>query len=740
MSDPVCDHYKNRMRLAVILVLQIIFIVLFQNFLLPNFPETLNSKKQNYQALVKNSVAADNKTEIILSKIKNEKLPEMSHNLLLTIPENCPLPIGAEIRFSAGIKKPKNFQNPGAFDYKRHLANQKIWGKVFVPHCDQITVIKTNPLNFFARKRQKIDQKIAEASLTHPDLIRQLLFGTKSFDTEQKTQIREAGLSHLFAISGMNFALMVFFLSYVFDRLWYYSPLLTQKIPRQKIVALSILAFLIFYLMIAESCPSLQRAGFMMTLFFLSVIFERERKLIKTLLLSAILILILRPADIFDVSFQLSYLSVLFLIIIFPLLESKLKKQNLFPQNILLRFIIEMSLLSFCLTIFLIPYLLATFGEITLAGLFHNIWAIPFFQFLITPLSLLFLFLAIFNLPGTALCLQVWDRFLDAFFFVLEKFPFEFLKPLLFFKPHDLHIFLFYAAVFLFFLFKRKIFSLILSLTLLLSIGVTFYQNHLNYDLKITQIDVGQGDSALIQTRDKNLLIDTGGHAYLDIGKLVLLSFLKHKWVQKIDVVILTHSDIDHYLGLKSLLGKIPIQEVWVASHLESDIEFQNLLTSLETYKIKLKKITAPENIFLDTNTHLKILAPTKDFLNSANDNDHSLVVQLQHNSFRALFTGDLSRFGEIKLTQTYKDTLQSTLLKVGHHGSKTSSSPLFLSYVNPKIAVIGVGQKSHFGHPAKEVLERFENRKIPIYRTDKHGAIETRVSGDKIKISVYKN
>ena len=247
----------------------------------------------------------------------------------------------------------------------------------------------------------------------------------------------------------------------------------------------------------------------------------------------------------------------------------------------------------------------------------------------------------------------------------------------------------------------------------------------------------GQGDCTIIRTKyNKTVLIDSGeGNSdKYDYGKSVVLPYLLSHNISKIDYLIISHFDSDHAGGAFYILENLKIENIVIgfqAEKYENCVEFIKLAKEKKVNIIGLKTNDILE---IDKETYFKVLFPDIEKTIVENKiNNNSLVLKLMYKEFSMLFTGDIEELGEKAILKNDEKLLKSTVLKVAHHGSKTSSIEEFIAKVNPKIAVIGVGSKNNFGHPNQEVIDRLEKYKIQIFRTDKNGEISIYTDGYKI-------
>lgn len=246
-------------------------------------------------------------------------------------------------------------------------------------------------------------------------------------------------------------------------------------------------------------------------------------------------------------------------------------------------------------------------------------------------------------------------------------------------------------------------------------------------ELKVHYIDVGQGDSILVQTKDKNILIDAGTRKSSDN----LISYLKKQHIKKLDYVIATHPHEDHIGGMPKVIEEFEISNFYAPKKTANTKIFKDMILQLKKKNLKINVAKKGISLNLSTNSSLDFLAPVKD--NYENTNDSSAVVKLTHGNTKFLFTGDAEKTSEKDILNSNED-LSSNVLKVGHHGSHSSSSKEFLDKINPKIAIISCGKNNDYGHPHKETMKELNKRNIEVYRTDIDGNIVLTSDGENIK------
>ncbi len=285
---------------------------------------------------------------------------------------------------------------------------------------------------------------------------------------------------------------------------------------------------------------------------------------------------------------------------------------------------------------------------------------------------------------------------------------------------------------------KRKIFLSLIGILFLLNVlsWKEFFALNEPHYLKVDVLDVGQGDSIFIETPSMRHILIDGGPDSAVLGKLAkLLPF----WDKSLDVVILTHPDADHIIGLLDVLQKYKVSYILWTGMVRDGGNYKKWISLLEKQKEQGSKIIIAKlnQQIKSGNVIINTLHPFEDLTGKffgKQDNDTGIVSHLFYGKNTFLFTADISSKAEQEMIGA-KINLASDVLKVPHHGSKYSSSEEFLKAVNPKIAIISVGKKNPYGHPTKEVLQRLEKFGIKVLRTDQNGDVEIVSDGSNIKI-----
>ena len=496
------------------------------------------------------------------------------------------------------------------------------------------------------------------------------ILGDKSYvDKQVVRSYQENGISHLFAISGMHISLLVLMIAKIL------KLFKINEYNRFKIT--SIILFL--YLLLVGFSPSILRGVLFYFLFTINNIYYFYIKKINLFILVVSIALLINPRYIYDLGFLYSY-SISLALLIF----SDYLKGNYFIS------LLKVSLISNLVSI---PITLYSFNQINLLSILYNLVYVPFISFIVFPFTLIILII------------KPLEPIYNLLIMVLENTSLFLCKISLFkltFKELNIFIYIIYFIFIFIFLFRRKKEYLYILLIILV---IHFFLPSGNY---VEFINVGQGDSTLISLNKKYYLIDTGGNRNRDVYYYNLKPVLKKNGVRKIDYLILTHGDFDHMGESINLVKDYKVDKVIFNCGEFNELE-EDLIKELNKKSIKYYScINKLDNLYF---------LNTKEY---SNENDNSNVIYTEINNYKFLFMGDASIVREKDILEEYElDNID--VLKVGHHGSKTSSSESFINSINPKYSIISVG-KNKYGHPNAEVLNVLSNSKI--YRTDRDGSI----------------
>ena len=467
--------------------------------------------------------------------------------------------------------------------------------------------------------------------------------------------------------------------------------------------------FLLFYLFLTNYSASIIRTVIMYLVNVINITFNLKIKKIDIVLITLIIICIINPFLLYNIGFQFSYIISSSLIIFSKKYNNKMKST------------INTTYICFLISI---PISLYYFYQINILSCILNLIMIPLVSIIIFPLSLLSFFISIL-MPITKSMITLLEQI------SIITSNIQFLK-IEFIKPNILIVLILYILIFISINNKKCILILILTM-----MALKYYPNYFA-SAEVTTFDVGQGDSLLIasEKRKKIILIDTGGIINQPKEKWQLknkeysivisktIPYIKSLGISKINALILTHGDYDHMGEAINLVNNFKVDKVIFNCGTYNDLE-QELIKVLNKKKIKYYSCIKELNIDKNKLYFLQ----TKDY---DNENDNSNVIYTELNGYKFMFMGDASVITEKEIIDKY-NLPDIDVLKVGHHGSKTSSGEEFIEEINPRYSIISVGKNNRYGHPNKEVLDNLNNSKI--YRTDEDGSIMFKIKNNKLKI-----
>ena len=530
-----------------------------------------------------------------------------------------------------------------------------------------------------------------------------------------------------------------------------FSILMEKKNKRTtKIITI---IFLIFFMALTGFTASVVRASIMGILILTSGLVHRKSDTINNLGISSLIILICNPYTIIDAGFWLSFAGTMGIILLEEPINSYFQKFKICKIKSI-SWIINSFTITFAANIIIIPIMAYMFSTFSMTFWISNILAAPVMEF-VTIYGFLIYFISIFSLPLAKFLGIILNFSLNSLIKIAEITSLIPGSSIYIKTPYLLECIIYYLILFLIFNWKRikeklennKILEKIkknsykyISIILIFIILTNTISNKIFQEIKIYFVDVGQGDSTLIQTIEgKNILIDGGGSEFgsFDVGESILLPYLLDRRITTIDYLMISHFDSDHIGGVFAILENLKVKNIIISKQGETSENLKKFYEITNNKGIRTIIVKKGDIVEIDKYSHFEILFPEDNLIEDNILNNNSIVARFNSLDFSILFTGDIEEIAEKRLCELYSgtDKLEAFVLKVAHHGSKTSSSEEFLELVKPKIALIGVGKNNNFGHPNIDVIERLENMGSKIYRTDNCGEIIIRINREKLQI-----
>lgn len=530
-----------------------------------------------------------------------------------------------------------------------------------------------------------------------------------------------------------------------------FSILMEKK--NKRITKILTIIFLIFFMALTGFTASVVRASIMGILILTSGLVHRKSDTINNLGISSLIILICNPYTIIDAGFWLSFAGTMGIILLEEPINSYFQKFKICKIKPI-SWIINSFTITFAANIIIIPIMAYMFSTFSMTFWISNILAAPVMEF-VTIYGFLMYFISIFLLPLAKFLGIILNFSLNSLIKIAEITSLIPGSSIYIKTPYLLECIIYYLILFLIFNWKRikeklennKILEKIkknsykyISIILISIILTNTISNKIFQEIKIYFVDVGQGDSTLIQTIEgKNILIDGGGSEFgsFDVGESILLPYLLDRRITTIDYLMISHFDSDHIGGVFAILENLEVKNIIISKQGETSENLKKFYEITNNKGIRTIIVKKGDIVEIDKYSHFEILFPEDNLIEDNILNNNSIVARFNSLDFSILFTGDIEEIAEKRLCELYSgtDKLEAFVLKVAHHGSKTSSTEEFLELVKPKIALIGVGKNNNFGHPNIDVIERLENIGSKIYRTDNCGEIIIRINREKLQI-----
>lgn len=610
----------------------------------------------------------------------------------VTLYDKINIKLGDCVTFTGKMKLPMGTSVFHLFQYNLYLRSENIQ---WLFYAEEGTIVSRNQNIFYGMKQRFIDHLECYESVAYLKAF--LLGDTSMVPDSDKQEFRALGISHLFAVSGMHVTLFTSLLMWLL-RKW-------CSLPVMKTIVVIVLGY---YLFLTGFTPSVTRAVVMTSV----LLWDLRIPPLSLLLFLCSVLLLYQPYYVYHPGFVFSFTVSFYLLLFRDWINAS---HRYFVQ------LIKTSLIAFLASL---PLTLYFYCEINLWSVINNLIYVPYVSYILFPMTLL-----------SSIC-----PWLDSgLLFVISIFEFllRITMPLkwFFIFPHIPIMYYFLYSVMIILVVKQLInhnykFFLLLIVILILHYMVPYMRQ----SATLTMLDVGQGDCFLIELKHNQgaILIDTGGIvSYGQQEKLFLvrtriIPYLKSRGIRRLKALILTHGDYDHAGEARELIHLFPVDQVILNAGNNNHLE-QSLIKLLEAKRIRHYQVSSQ---------NIRIAGHLFQFLNlknRTNENRDSLICYTKIENRNIIFMGDASKEEEKYLINTY-NVPKMDIIKVGHHGSATSSSQLLVSQLQPEIALISVGNHNRYGHPSQSVLKRYQKEQTKIYRTDQVGSVQITLRSLKVR------
>ena len=676
----------------------------------------------------------------------------------LSLPEPELPHIGDLVELRGRLEPPDGPRNPGGFDYRAYLARRGIYASLAVDQPERMHLLKraswANPLLMLASTLRRGVLNACKHALPRPDsgMLAGILIGERhAIPQPIQEEFERTGVTHILATAGLHVGMVVWLLT---------AALRNTGVPRKPARIAAIIA-LILYAVMAGERAAVVRAVIVACVYLFGELLEREPDLSNGLAIAALALLVANPNDLFDPGFQLSFATVITIVLLMPIFQRLVEKidKRLLGESVSMRVqrftakgIATVALLSVAAQLGAAPFIACYFYNVSTISIVANTLAVPAVFAVIAlgfPMAILFAIHPWLAAPVAFLLhwlvgyiLGTVHLFSDAPFASCNVSP-----------PAPLQIAGYYACLWSIAWYVRgaqppgkrapesrqrgairKI--ALVSGILVLALGVWGVAAPRPREMRVTFLDVGQGDACVLETPSGSVLVvDTGGQirdGEDDQGRRVVAPYLRYRGINAIAAIILSHPHADHIGGAQSLIGRFPTGAVMDDGLDEEKPLVRNVSEQAAHSGSQLRVARRGQTLDFGDGVTVEVVAPA-DVQPGIGANNASVVVRVKYGRTSFLFTGDAETPEELEMLKSGAD-ISCDVLKVGHHGSKTSSSPALLAAARPKFAVISVGKRNLYNHPSPEIVERILATGAKVYRTDKDGAVTCRSDGVSVR------
>jgi len=695
-----------------------------------------------------------------------EKDITIDENLAVTVYRNMPdLHPGDRLRFSARLRLFRNFNNPGNYNYQLAMEIKGLTCAASVSDGARMERLGPGRLPFFRGLVEKLQRPVRdffrERLIPFRDaLFRALILGERQGITPAlREPFNRTGLGHILAVSGLHIGLVAGFAYFLLRWTFYRSYRLALTLDVRKLAALLTCLPVIGYALLAGFQLSTQRAMIMVLAYLASIVLGRERDVWSTLSLAGLIILLLDPKALFSISFQLSFLAVIGILWLTPAIlrwfcptPDPLDEKRPSRHRIL-DYFIGLAAVSASAAFFLLPVTAAYFHRIPLVSIPANVTTLPILGMWVIPAGLLSSAALPFSTDLAAFFLQIGEWGLAVMMWIIQFWAGLSWSSIWTVTPNLFEILIFYFLIVSIFFFRRFRWARIgLAAAIVLTLGdVAYwvYEVRFNPDLRVTFLDVGKGNAALVSfPGGKKMLIDGGGFTSdtFDVGEMVVAPYLWHSKIMRVDYLVLSHPQADHMNGLRFIARHFHPEELWVNGDRVETPSYRELMQIIDDRDIR-KILPSDLKGSMEINgVRIQLLHPDPDRpISGIKDegkrlNNHSLVLKISYANTSFLFPGDIETPGEKAVVARFGEVVQSDVLLSPHHGSKTSSSKEFLEAVKPLLCIISSGEREPRNFPHPTVLKRLEEIGCDVLPIARVGAVTIAVRPDQFDVQTFLN
>lgn len=665
-----------------------------------------------------------------------------------------PLVVGDLIEFETKLKPPGGLANPGGYDYAGHLRRagiQAVGSVTLRQEGSAFRVLAQRAFTLLSRVDQWRGRTREAALQTLPAPIAGLYLALVTGETGYLTQdIRDAfmasGTMHILSISGSHLGLIGIVVFWSVRRVVLALPprtllRLSLHATATRVAAAATILPVVLYALLGGAEVATVRSLVMILIVLAAILLDRTHNIGTGLALALLLIVGWDPLAPFDISFQLSFLSMLVIVLVLGTrahCAGETEAGGFSEKSGLLRRmkegIMETLIVGVLITVASAPLVATYFNQVAWVGAVSNILVVPFVGFLVLPVSLLACLGTLLSGSEELVGSAIVQPLLNALIWIVKGFAAVPGAELRVPSPAVWQMMVFYLFMSACFLWWRRMAGWI-SGALVLGILVLWAWAPRDMpeagNVRLTFLDVGQGDAALVETADGHAMLIDGGAASdkYDVGRMVVAPLLWDRGIRRLDLVVATHPQHDHVGGLAFVLDKFEVGEFWTNGVSRDAVFLQRLETVIATRGVPVRSVSSLEKDVSWGGCLLRVLNPVSfpGGAVSGSDGKHlnnqSVVLHVTCGKSAFLFTGDIEREAEAWLAERGND-LEAAVLKVPHHGARGSIYEPFLRAVKPRMAVVSVGRANAYGHPSSTMLEAYASLGIPILRTDLHGAI----------------